>query len=91
MPLPRATLDQKSVESTRRPGRMPGALPGDTRPTIVNDKKPTPATLHPAVAAMAPLDNDGRKVKPEGLDLDDDTPLTPVCDLSGEGTCEACQ
>ncbi len=25
------------------------------------------------------------------LDLDDDTPLTPVCDLSGEGTCEARQ
>lgn len=25
------------------------------------------------------------------LDLNDDTPLTPVCDLSGEGTCEACQ
>lgn len=25
------------------------------------------------------------------LDLDDDTPLAPVCDLSGDGTCEACQ
>lgn len=25
------------------------------------------------------------------LDLDDDTPLAPACDLSGEGTCDACQ
>ena len=25
------------------------------------------------------------------LDLDDDTPLAPACDLSGEGTCESCQ
>lgn len=27
----------------------------------------------------------------QGLDLDDDTPLAPACDLSGDGTCEACQ
>jgi hypothetical protein len=25
------------------------------------------------------------------LDLNDDTPLAPACDLSGDGTCEACQ
>lgn len=25
------------------------------------------------------------------LDLDSDEPLNPVCDLSGEGDCEACQ
>jgi hypothetical protein len=25
------------------------------------------------------------------LDLDDDTPLAPVCDLSGDKTCESCQ
>lgn len=29
--------------------------------------------------------------EPTLLDLDDDTPLAPVCDLSGDGTCEACQ
>ena len=27
----------------------------------------------------------------DGLDLNDDTPLAPTCDLSGDGTCEACQ
>lgn len=26
-----------------------------------------------------------------GLDLNDDTPLAPACDLSGDGSCEACQ
>ncbi len=26
-----------------------------------------------------------------GLDLEDDTPLAPACDLSGDGTCESCQ
>lgn len=31
--------------------------------------------------------HDGRKP----VDLSDDTPLEPVCDLSGDGTCEACQ
>lgn len=25
------------------------------------------------------------------LDLEDDTPLAPACDLSGDGACEACQ
>lgn len=25
------------------------------------------------------------------INLDDDTPLAPACDLSGDGTCEACQ
>lgn len=25
------------------------------------------------------------------LDLSDDTPLVPVCDLSGDKTCESCQ
>lgn len=25
------------------------------------------------------------------LDLNDDTPLAPVCDLSGDKTCESCQ
>lgn len=25
------------------------------------------------------------------LDLNDDTPLTPVCDLSGDKICESCQ
>lgn len=41
---------------------------------------------HPAVAAMQPLDNDGK-----ALDLNDDTPLAPACDLSGDNPCEACQ
>lgn len=45
-----------------------------------------PQDQHPAVAAMQPLDNDGK-----ALDLNDDTPLAPACDLSGDGTCEACQ
>lgn len=27
----------------------------------------------------------------KALDLNDDTPLAPACDLSGDGTCEACQ
>jgi len=44
------------------------------------------AAAHPAIAAMQPLDSDGK-----GLDLNDDTPLAPACDLSGDGTCEACQ
>jgi hypothetical protein len=26
-----------------------------------------------------------------GLDLDSDKPLSPVCDLSGDKTCESCQ
>lgn len=49
---------------------------------------PAGGPLHPAVAAMQPLDNDGHV-----LDLDDDTPLDAgkACDLSGDGTCEACQ
>jgi hypothetical protein len=25
------------------------------------------------------------------LNLEDDTPLPPICDLNGDGTCEACQ
>lgn len=41
---------------------------------------------HPAIAAMQPLESDGK-----GLDLNDDTPLAPACDLTGDGTCEACQ
>lgn len=27
----------------------------------------------------------------DGLDLDSDAPLAPACDLTGDGTCEACQ
>lgn len=74
------------------------ATPGKT-----GAEQQTEHQLHPAVAAMQPLDNDGNpiltKVLPAGeplhkaglLDLDDDTPLAPACDLSGDGTCEACQ
>lgn len=48
---------------------------------------PAPAAdAHPAVAAMQPLDNDGK-----ALDLNDDTPLAPACDLSADGACESCQ
>ena len=39
-------------------------------------------------------DADGESfAKPEagGLDLSSDAPLAGACDLSGEGTCEACQ
>lgn len=43
-------------------------------------------TVHPAIAAMQPLESDGK-----GLDLNDDAPLAPACGLSGDGTCEACQ
>ena len=31
------------------------------------------------------------KPKPFALDLNDDTPLPVICDLSEDGTCEACQ
>ena len=43
-------------------------------------------SAHPAIAAMQPLESDGK-----GLDLNDDTPLAPACDLSADGACEACQ
>lgn len=68
----------------------------------------TPQAQHPAVAAMQPLESDGKAIAPRssampsyeqheqrlhrpGLDLTSDTPLAPACDLSGDGTCEACQ
>lgn len=68
----------------------------------------TPRAQHPAVAAMQPLESDGKAIAPRsstmpsyeqheqrlhrpGLDLTSDTPLAPACDLSGDGTCEACQ
>lgn len=41
---------------------------------------------HPAIAAMQPLDNDGKAIADDG-----DFPLGQACDLSGDGTCEACQ
>lgn len=46
----------------------------------------TPQALHPAVAAMQPLSNDGTAATDP-----DDFPLGKACDLSGDGTCEACQ
>ena len=59
---------------------------------------------HPAIAAMKPLDNDGKPaVSTVGflttqppyvkLDLDSDKPLptAQACDLSGDGSCEVCQ
>jgi len=56
-------------------------LPGDTRPKTMNDEtKGAVAVEQPQDAQQSP-----------GLDLDDDTPLAPACDLSGEGSCEACQ
>ena len=45
------------------------------------------AMMSSAAAALAAPER-----KPnEGLDLDDDTPLPPACDLSGDGACDACQ
>lgn len=41
---------------------------------------PTPDTIAP------PQD----KPEPFALDLNDDTPLPVICDLSEDGTCEAC-
>ena len=46
----------------------------------------TPQAQHPAVAAMQPLSNDGTAAADP-----DDFPLGKACDLSGDGTCEACQ
>lgn len=46
----------------------------------------TPRAQHPAVAAMQPLSNDGTAATDP-----DDFPLGQACDLSGDGTCEACQ
>ena len=46
----------------------------------------TPQAQHPAVAAMQPLSNDGTDAADP-----DDFPLGKACDLSGDGTCEACQ
>ena len=40
------------------------------------------------------LSDEDRRVQQkmiDGLDLSDDTPLAPACDLSGDGSCEACQ
>lgn len=31
------------------------------------------------------------KPDPFALDPNDETPLTVICELSGDGTCEACQ
>lgn len=45
-----------------------------------------PQSAHPAVAAMQPLSNDGTPAADP-----DDFPLGKACDLSGDGTCEACQ
>ena len=45
-----------------------------------------PQSAHPAVAAMQPLSNDGTAAADP-----DDFPLGKACDLSGDGTCEACQ
>ena len=45
-----------------------------------------PQSAHPAVAAMQPLGNDGTPAADP-----DDFPLGKACDLSGDGTCEACQ
>lgn len=45
-----------------------------------------PQAQHPAVAAMQPLSNDGTPAADP-----DDFPLGKACDLSGDGTCEACQ
>lgn len=50
--------------------------------------------LPAAMAARATeLLNPGpaQDVEPKLLDLEDDTPLAPACDLSGEGACESCQ
>ena len=45
-----------------------------------------PQAAHPAVAAMQPLGNDGTPAADP-----DDFPLGKACDLSDDGTCEACQ
>ncbi len=65
-------------------------LPGETRRTTMNDKHPhMRAAALAALAAAAATATDSTPA--EGLGLNDDTPLAPACDLSGDGTCEACQ
>lgn len=41
--------------------------------------------------ADAPASMPDQSPAVELLDLDSDAPLAPACDLSGDGTCEACQ
>lgn len=38
-----------------------------------------------------PVEQPEKQAEEQGLDLDSDKPLAPVCDLSGDGTCESCQ
>lgn len=51
-----------------------------------------PTGSAPATQNMNP-DTTPEQDKPEqfALDLNDDTPLPVICDLSEDGTCEACQ
>jgi hypothetical protein len=54
---------------------------------------PVGTNLLTAVQARAMLEHvlGVTPVAPAVLDLNDDTPLSPACDLSGDKPCEACQ
>ena len=51
-----------------------------------------PLGAAPAPQHMNPETTPGQdKPEPFALDLNDDTPLPVICELSEDGTCEACQ
>lgn len=45
----------------------------------------------PSSSTMPIYEQHKQRLQRPGLDLNDDTPLAPACDLSADGTCEACQ
>lgn len=72
-------------------------LPDDFNPDGGISKRegatPVGTNLLTAVQARAMLEHvmGVTPAAPAVLDLNDDTPLAPACDLTGDGTCEACQ
>jgi len=45
----------------------------------------------PPLAMSEDQNRPAPEAQEEGIDLESDTPMAPACDLSGEGSCEACQ
>lgn len=57
--------------------KIPNSQLGATPMSTENQPEAKPADIKP--------------IEPFELDLNDDTPLPKICDLSGDGTCESCQ
>ncbi len=72
----------------------------DAAADLAGEPRPKPWTQQRELSLVAQVDNEPltsfsgylSTLPPyRPLDLNDDTPLAPACDLSGDGTCEACQ